>query len=55
MKADTLVLAIGTVPDKKLQESLGDCGIPVHTIGDCDHIGDAYEAMDQGLALGLKL
>lgn len=55
VQADTLVLAIGTVPDKNLQEALGDCDIPVHTIGDCDHIGDAYEAMDQGIALGLKL
>ncbi len=55
VKADTLVLAIGTVPDKKLEQALEGCDIPVHAIGDCDHIGDAYEAMDQGLALGLKL
>lgn len=55
VKADTLILAIGTVPHNPLKEELQDCGIPVHTIGDCDHIGDAFESMDQGLALGLRL
>lgn len=51
--ADALVLAIGTVPDKALQEY--DFKVPTYTIGDCDHIGDARESMAQGAELGVRL
>ena len=51
--ADALILAIGTVPDKSLQEC--DFGVPTYVIGDCLRIGDARESMAQGTELGLKL
>ena len=51
--ADAVVLAIGTVPDKSLQEH--DFGVPTHVIGDCRRIGDARDAVAQGTELGLRL
>ncbi len=53
LDADTLVLAIGTVSDKSLQQY--DFGVPVFTVGDCGHVGDAREAVAQGTELGLYL
>lgn len=51
--AETMVLAIGTVPVKTYQEC--DFGVPSYAIGDCHHIGDAREAMAQGMEVGLKI
>ncbi len=51
--ADAVILAIGTVPDKSLQEH--DFGVPTHVIGDCRRIGDARDAVAQGTELGLLL
>lgn len=51
--ADALVLAIGTVSDKTLQQY--DFGVPTYVIGDCRRIGDARESVAQGTELGVKL
>lgn len=53
LDADAVILAIGTVPDKSLQEH--DFGVPTHVIGDCLRIGDARDAVAQGTELGLRL
>ena len=48
-----VILAIGTEPVRTLQDK--DFGVPVYRIGDCDHIGDAREAVAQGAELGVRL
>ena len=53
LDADALILAIGTEPVRTLQDK--DFGVPVYRIGDCDHIGDAREAVAQGAELGVRL
>ena len=51
--AAALILAIGTEPVRTMQDK--DFGVPVYRIGDCDHIGDAREAVAQGAELGVRL
>ena len=53
LDADALILAIGTEPVRTMQNK--DFGVPVYRIGDCDHIGDAREAVAQGAELGVRL
>lgn len=53
LDADALILAIGTESDKSLQDKEFD--VPTYRIGDCDHIGDAREAVAQGAELGVTL
>ena len=53
LDADALILAIGTESDKSLQDK--ELDVPTYRIGDCDHIGDAREAVAQGAELGVTL
>lgn len=53
LPCDSLVLAIGTEPDKSYQDF--DFGCPVHIVGDCRKIGDAREAIAEGTAIGLAI
>lgn len=52
LDADTIVLAAGTVPNKKLENALKGTDILYKTIGDCNHIGDALDAISSGAEIG---
>lgn len=52
LKADTIVLAVGTVPNTELKDALDSEGIKYHLIGDCLKIGDALESISTGAELG---
>lgn len=54
LKADTVVLAIGVVPQKKLWEELGKAfpKLEIHAIGDCVEARDAAEAVREGAEIG---
>lgn len=53
LECDSLVLAIGTVSNRALQDV--DLGAKVYTVGDCRKVGDAREAVAEGTELGLKI
>lgn len=55
LSADTVVLAVGTVPAQDLVVTLDALGISYHSIGDCKRIGDALYAIRDGAELGHKL
>lgn len=55
LPADTVVLAIGTVPVQNLTEVLARLQIPFASIGDCKRIGDALYAIRDGAELGHHL
>lgn len=48
LKADTIVLAVGTRPVNELGPELDALGLNYHLIGDCKRIGDALYAMRDG-------
>lgn len=48
LKADTVVLAVGTVPVTDLKDVLSEMKIRTFTIGDCRGIGDALIAIRDG-------
>lgn len=48
LKADTVVLAVGTRPVNELGPELDALGLPYRLIGDCKRIGDALYAMRDG-------
>jgi len=54
LKADTVVLAIGVSPQRKLLEELESTfsNLKIHTIGDCAEPRDAAEAMREGAETG---
>lgn len=53
LACDSLVLAIGTAPDRTRQEV--DFGLSVYVIGDCRKIGDARKAVAEGAEAGLRI
>ena len=55
LKADTIVLAVGTRPVNDLGTELDALGLKYRLIGDCRRIGDARDAVAQGTELGLLL
>lgn len=54
LKADTVVLAVGMIPENKLIEELKDI-VEVHAIGDCIEPRDAMEAIGEGAELGRQI
>ncbi|MDN5347060.1 MAG: hypothetical protein PWP65_624 [Clostridia bacterium] len=52
LKADTVVLAIGTRPVNHLLEEIKNLVPEAYAIGDCTEIGDAMEAINQGAEIG---
>ncbi len=54
LKADTVVLAVGTQPRNGLADSLKSLSLntEIYTIGDCSRIGDAMEAINDGAEIG---
>lgn len=55
LEADTVVLAIGTLPNDGLKEVLDAKSIPYCAIGDCRQIGDALTAIRDGAEIGRLL
>jgi len=52
LKADTVVLAIGTQPVDSLSKELEGLGIELYKIGDCVEPRDAMEAIHEGAEIG---
>ena len=54
LKADTVVLAVGASPQRKLLEELQSIfpNLKIHAIGDCVEARDAAEAMREGAEVG---
>ncbi len=52
LKADTLVLAVGTKPMNRLVEELKGLDVEIYSIGDCAQIGDALDAISDGAEIG---
>ena len=55
LKADTIVLAVGTRPVNNLASELEQAGFSFHLIGDCRRIGDALYAIRDGADMGRQL
>ncbi len=52
LKADTIVLAVGTRPVNELGPELDALGLTYRLIGDCKRVGDALYAMRDGAEAG---
>ena len=52
LKADTVVLAVGTTPREELGRDLQGLDLEVHAIGDCNGIADALKAISDGAEVG---
>lgn len=55
LNADTVVLAMGTIPNDGYENELDTLGISYCKIGDCKKIGDALDAIRDGAELGRLL
>lgn len=55
LNVDTVVFAIGTIPENSLEEYLKDKNIEHYLCGDCAGIGDALKAIRDGAEMGMKL
>ena len=55
LPCDTVVTAIGTVPNEELKAALEALGVEWHAIGDCDYIGDALFSVREGAEIGRKI
>jgi 2,4-dienoyl-CoA reductase-like NADH-dependent reductase (Old Yellow Enzyme family)/thioredoxin reductase len=55
LPADTLVLALGRIPDRALVESLADVGLEVHEAGDCRGPRGVEEAILEGTLAGQSI
>ncbi len=55
LPADTVVIAAGSCPVAELYEELKNSGKEVHLIGDAREARKAYDAIKEGLEVGLKI
>jgi len=55
VKADTVVLAVGSRPYNPLAETMTKLGIPCRVVGDADKVGLAYDAIHHGFAAGKEI
>ena len=55
LKADTVVLAVGSKSDSRLALELQKAGVKVHAIGDCVEPRDATEAIREGAEVGREI
>lgn len=55
LDADVIVLAVGTEPEQTLQKQLESSNFAFCTIGDCEHIGDALDAIAAGAEVGRRI
>jgi 2,4-dienoyl-CoA reductase-like NADH-dependent reductase (Old Yellow Enzyme family)/thioredoxin reductase len=52
LAADTIVLALGSSPQRQLAEALEKAGRPFHPIGDCENPHNIRQAIYQGALIG---
>jgi 2,4-dienoyl-CoA reductase-like NADH-dependent reductase (Old Yellow Enzyme family)/thioredoxin reductase len=55
IKADTVVLALGTKSERTLANQLEGQGIEMYVVGDCDGVGKIPKAVREGFRAGLAL
>jgi len=55
LKADTIVLAVGSRPDNRLARELEGVAREIHTIGDCVAARDAMDAIHEGAIVGRRI
>jgi 2,4-dienoyl-CoA reductase (NADPH2) len=55
LPADSVVYAVGSLPDNSLQLALEGCGLEVHVIGDCDQAQRVRQAIDAGFRAGMAI
>jgi len=55
LPADTIILAVGSKPNKELLETLKDTKIEIHTIGDCATARRIVDAVAEGFDIGCSL
>jgi len=53
--ADSVVLAVGVVPDNKLAGELAEAGFEVRVIGDAAKAATVMEAVEQGFDIGRSI
>lgn len=53
--ADSVVLAAGSRSDNALQETAQELGLEYHVVGDAQQVGQAFDAIHKGYALGARL
>jgi 2,4-dienoyl-CoA reductase-like NADH-dependent reductase (Old Yellow Enzyme family)/thioredoxin reductase len=52
LPVDTVILALGAVPERGLVEKLVGRGISLYMLGDCATVGDALDAIREGYRIG---
>ena len=55
IEANTVVLAIGAVPNSELLKSVSDLGIEIHSVGDCIEPRRIIDAISDGHRIGLAV
>ncbi|THB77078.1 MAG: FAD-binding protein [Desulfobacteraceae bacterium] len=55
LKADTVVLAAGSAPNRELEETVRSLDIPVSVIGDAQQIATAFDAVHSAYKAGLSV
>jgi NADPH-dependent 2,4-dienoyl-CoA reductase/sulfur reductase-like enzyme len=55
INADTVVLALGALPNRELADQLKYLNIEMYTVGDCDRVRKLPEAVEEGFKTALKI
>ena len=55
LPCDTVIVAVGRVPDTALVDALRAQGIPVRAIGDGDKVGKVLDAIHAAIALAAEI
>jgi 2,4-dienoyl-CoA reductase (NADPH2) len=55
IKADTIVIAAGSIADNALEGLLEHKGIPYRTVGDAKTVGQAIDAVHQGYLAAMEI
>jgi 2,4-dienoyl-CoA reductase (NADPH2) len=55
IEADTIVLAVGSIPDRKLYEEIKAKVPEIYSAGDCDEPRTIREAIADGYRIGLEI
>ncbi len=54
LQTDTIVLAMGMIPERQLLEELEKMGVNPHTAGDSNSVGKIMQAVHAGWDVGCK-
>jgi 2,4-dienoyl-CoA reductase (NADPH2) len=55
IRADTVVIALGVEPDRRLSEKLKDAGVELYIVGDCAAVANLARAVKEGFQAGMAL